>query len=49
MNPDHKTIEHYRAQVRTYLDITGAGRGLVVLMSSGVVITVVPSDRMMAA
>ena len=41
VNPDAKTLEHYRTQVRAYLDMTGAERGLIVLMTSGVVIPVV--------
>jgi exodeoxyribonuclease-5 len=49
VNPDHQSIEQYRSQVRTYLDVTGAERGLIVLMTSGTVITVMPSPRMMAA
>ena len=49
VNPDPQTIDHYRAQVRTYLDMTGAERGLIVLMTAGTVITVFPSPRMMAA
>jgi ATP-dependent exoDNAse (exonuclease V) beta subunit len=49
VNPDHQSIEHYRSQVRTYLDVTGAERGLIVLMTSGTVITVMPSTQMMAA
>lgn len=49
VNPDHQSIEHYRSQVRTYLDVTGAECGLIVLMTSGTVITVMPSPRMMAA
>jgi hypothetical protein len=48
-NPDHQSIEHYRSQVRTYLEVTGAERGLIVLMTSGTVITVVPSTQTMAA
>jgi exodeoxyribonuclease-5 len=34
------TLEHYRAQVRAYLDMTQTGRGLIVLMTSGAVIAV---------
>lgn len=49
VNPDHESIEHYRSQVRTYLDATGAELGLIVLMTSGTVISVMPSPRMMAA
>ena len=35
--PSPETLEHYRAQVRAYLDMTGAGRGLVVAVTPGVV------------
>ena len=35
-----ETLEHYRAQIRAYLDATGAERGLVVAMTSGTVISV---------
>lgn len=49
VSPDHQSIEHYRSQVRSYLDATGGERGLIVLMTSGTVITVMPSPRMMAA
>ena len=43
VNPAPETLDHYRAQVRAYLDMTGAERGLIVLMTSGTVITVPPS------
>jgi hypothetical protein len=33
-------LEHYRAQVRAYLDITDAERGLIVLATTGRVISV---------
>ena len=36
-----ETIQHYRAQMRAYLDATGAERGLVVAVTSGTVISVV--------
>lgn len=49
VNPDHKTLDHYRSQVRTHVEMTGAERGLIVLMTTGTVITVLPSARMMAA
>ncbi len=42
--PSPGTLDHYRAQVRAYLDMTGAKRGLVVLMTSGAVIPVPPAD-----
>ncbi|MBX9757707.1 MAG: UvrD-helicase domain-containing protein [Beijerinckiaceae bacterium] len=38
--PAPGTLDHYRAQVRAYLDMTSAGRGLIVLMTSGAVIPV---------
>lgn len=40
--PTAAIIEHYCAQVRAYLDMTGIGRGLVVLLTAGQVITVNP-------
>ena len=49
VNPDPLTLDHYRAQVRAYLDMTGAQRGLIVLMTTGAVIIVSPSGRTMAA
>ncbi|WP_287188366.1 hypothetical protein, partial [Mesorhizobium sp.] len=42
--PDPQTLDHYRAQVRAYIDMTGAERGLIVLMTSGAVIPVQPAD-----
>jgi exodeoxyribonuclease-5 len=47
--PDPQTLDHYRAQVRAYLDMTGAERGLIVLMTTGAVISVAPTARTMAA
>jgi exodeoxyribonuclease-5 len=41
--PAPETIEHYRAQVRAYLDVMDAERGLIVLATSGVVIPVAPA------
>jgi exodeoxyribonuclease-5 len=38
--PNPQTLDHYRAQVRAYIDMTGAERGLIVLMTSGVAIPV---------
>ena len=43
------TIEHYRAQVRAYLAMTGAERGLIVMMTTGQVIEVVPTPVTMPA
>jgi exodeoxyribonuclease-5 len=47
--PDPATVEHYRAQVRAYLAMTGAERGLIVMMTSGRVIEVGPAPVKMAA
>ena len=44
VNPDTNTLQHYRSQVRAYLDMTGAQQGLIVLMTSGDVISVQPSN-----
>lgn len=49
VNPDAQTLDHYRAQVRAYLDMTGAERGLIVLMTRGTVIAVSPSPQTVAA
>jgi exodeoxyribonuclease-5 len=49
VNPEAQTLEHYRAQVRAYLDMTGAERGLIVLMTRGTVITVSPSTQTVTA
>jgi exodeoxyribonuclease-5 len=38
--PTPQMIEHYRSQVRAYLDITDAERGLIVLATTGRVISV---------
>ena len=35
--PTPETVAHYRAQVRAYLEMTGAERGLIVFMTSGIV------------
>jgi exodeoxyribonuclease-5 len=40
VTPAPGTLDHYRAQVWAYLDMTGAERGLIVLMTSGAVIPV---------
>lgn len=47
--PDPQTLDHYRAQVRAYLDMTGAERGLIVLMTTGAVITISPTAKPAAA
>ena len=49
VNPDPQTLDHYRAQVRAYLDMTGAERGLIVLMTTGTVIAVSPEPRSMTS
>ena len=43
--PDAQALEHYQMQVRTYLEMTGAERGLIVLMTTGNVITVLPQSQ----
>jgi ATP-dependent exoDNAse (exonuclease V) beta subunit len=40
VRPELDTLEHYRAQVRGYLNATGIKRGLIVLMTSGTVLRV---------
>jgi hypothetical protein len=42
VQPSPEAIEHYRAQVRAYLDMTGAARGLIVLVTSGEIVAVTP-------
>lgn len=49
VTPTPGTLDHYRAQVRAYLDITRAERGLIVLMTTGSVIAVLPSSQTVAA
>ena len=49
VSPDQHTVEHYRMQVRAYLDMTRAGLGLIVLMTSGMVIAVAPTPQAIAA
>jgi ATP-dependent exoDNAse (exonuclease V) beta subunit len=44
VNPQTSTLEHYRNQVQDYLAMTGASRGLIVLMTAGSVIEVSPSS-----
>ncbi|NMW32738.1 UvrD-helicase domain-containing protein [Altererythrobacter sp. RZ02] len=43
VEPTPETVDHYRAQVRAYLDMTGAERGLIVLVTTGEIIAVTPS------
>ena len=40
VDPSPETLEHYRAQVRAYLDMTGADRGLIIAVTSGTVYSV---------
>lgn len=42
ISPSQQTLAHYRQQVGAYLALTGAKLGLIVLMSSAVVLKVVP-------
>ncbi|WP_010510282.1 PD-(D/E)XK nuclease family protein [Komagataeibacter europaeus] len=39
VNPSTATLAHYRAQVRAYMDMTGAQQGLIVMATSGTVIS----------
>lgn len=43
VQPTPETVDHYRAQVRAYLDMTGAARGLIVLVTTGEIIAVTPT------
>ena len=49
VDPSPRTFDHYCDQVRAYLDMTGAERGLVVVVTSGDVIPVAPTDTPMSA
>ncbi|MYC81302.1 MAG: AAA family ATPase [Acidobacteria bacterium] len=40
VDPSPETLEHYRAQVRAYLEVTGAECGLVVLVTNGIAVSV---------
>lgn len=40
VNPRAETLDHYRAQVREYLRITGADQGLIVLLTQGSLIKI---------
>ncbi len=40
VDPAPETVEHYRAQLRAYLEMTGANRGLIVSLTSGSVVHV---------
>ena len=43
VDPTPATLQHYCSQVRAYLDASDAARGLVVMMTSGVVFVVAPA------
>jgi len=40
VDPSQETLEHYRSQIGVYLEVTGAERGLVVLVTNGMVVSV---------
>ena len=40
VDPSPETLEHYRAQVRAYLNMTGAERGLIVAVTTGIIFSV---------
>ena len=44
VDPAPEALDHYLDQVRAYLDVTGAERGLVVAVTSGTVIPVIPTN-----
>jgi len=44
VDPSPETLRHYRDQVRVYLDVTGAERGLIVALTSGTVTPVMPTS-----
>ena len=44
VDPSQRTLDHYCGQVRAYLDMTGAERGLVVVATSGAIIWVTPTS-----
>jgi hypothetical protein len=44
VQPTLETIDHYRAQVRNYLDTTGTDQGLIILVTTGQVLTVTQSS-----
>ena len=45
VDPSPETLEHYRAQVRAYLDMTGAERGMVVCVTTGIIFSVTPKGE----
>ncbi|MCY4284128.1 MAG: UvrD-helicase domain-containing protein [Thiotrichales bacterium] len=40
VHPSPETLEHYRGQIRAYLDMSGAERGLIVAVTSGAIVHV---------
>ena len=40
VNPSPETVEHYRGQVRVYLEVSCAERGLVIFVTNGTVVSV---------
>jgi exodeoxyribonuclease-5 len=42
VNPEAETIEHYRDQVRSYLQTMGIAKGLIVFVTSGTILPVSP-------
>lgn len=44
INPSAEVIEHYKAQVRSYLHMTDIKNGLIVLATPGTVINIVAND-----
>lgn len=40
VNPAPETIEHYRAQIRNYLQATELAQGLLVFVTSGLIVAV---------
>ena len=44
VDPTQGTLDHYCDQIRAYLEVTGAERGLVVAVTSGAVIPVMPTN-----
>jgi exodeoxyribonuclease-5 len=40
VSPSSSTLEHYGSQVRAYLKVTGAQRGLIVMLTTGQIINI---------
>ena len=40
VNPNAAASDHYRSQVRRYLDVTGIARGIVVFVTSGTILQI---------